>query len=498
MERDAGSNANADALLTTATSKGSSRTIWNNFTRMSVCFSLNHGAVTAVLNLAVVLLGAKGSFMNGALYVTYALTALLAAAAITARLGTRGALITGTFTYCIYVLALPLTLVAQAAAWQELIAIVGGGVGGIAAGFLWPAQGAYFAASARLYAEASGISVEQANSLFAARFGMVFLGFELVLKVLPLGIKAIESAIEGGDANRSAAVAPPPMAPPSLPSPLSLGGPDVRTSDIVIACFYSVVAIGAAAGMLTILDLERVRTSDIPSDPLTQAHADRAEGGGAGAATARPKVTLARVGAAITLWGKQPEILLLAPVQAAFGLCAALLGYEITGNIVKLKWPDNKAVAAGILSALVSFVAGALQVPFKKASSSFGKAPVMLTGLVSFTALGALTLFLDETQLAHYVPLISCYVLQGVGRACYEGTNKALYADFFTAEPDAAFANIVITVGTASAIAYFTYPALDKQTMASIALGFSGLAIFTYMAAEVVHRRRQTNPSRLW
>ena len=76
------------ALLSPSMPK-TGRAIWNNFSRMSILFSLNHGAVTAVLNLAVVLLGAKGSFMNGALYVTYALTALLAAAAINARLGTR-------------------------------------------------------------------------------------------------------------------------------------------------------------------------------------------------------------------------------------------------------------------------------------------------------------------------------------------------------------------------------------------------------------------------
>ena len=84
------------------------------------------------------------------------------------------------------------------------------------------------------------------------------------------------------------------------------------------------------------------------------------------------------------------------------------------------------------------------------------------------------------------------YLLQGLGRSCFEGTNKALYADLFpndalllpltltltpTPTPTltltkalyadlfpndaaAAFSNIVIFNGGASAAAYFIFPLL--------------------------------------
>ena len=104
-----------------------------------------------LLDLSVVILGEEGSFMSGALYVTYAATALVASSAIIAALGTRGALICGSFVYCVYVFSLPLALLAKTAATQATVAVVGGAIGGIAAGFLWAAQGAYFAASAKLY-----------------------------------------------------------------------------------------------------------------------------------------------------------------------------------------------------------------------------------------------------------------------------------------------------------------------------------------------------------
>lgn len=74
-----------------------------NFIRMSCLFALNHGAVTSVLTLCVVVLGSSiGSYMNGALYVTYATTALCGSSAIVGALGYRRALIVGTAVYCVY------------------------------------------------------------------------------------------------------------------------------------------------------------------------------------------------------------------------------------------------------------------------------------------------------------------------------------------------------------------------------------------------------------
>lgn len=89
----------AEARLLTNFSMGP--VVKRNFTRMALLFSINHGCVTAVLNLSVVLLGDAGAYMNASLYVAYAATALLAAPAIVGYLGQRGALITGLWVYCV-------------------------------------------------------------------------------------------------------------------------------------------------------------------------------------------------------------------------------------------------------------------------------------------------------------------------------------------------------------------------------------------------------------
>lgn len=46
------------------------------------------------------------------------------------------------------------------------------------------------------------------------------------------------------------------------------------------------------------------------------------------------------------------------------------------------------------------------------------------------------------------------YLLQGVGRATFEGTFKACFVDFFSYAREAAFANVVLLYGISGAIAY--------------------------------------------
>ena len=85
--------------------------------------------------------------------------------------------------------------------------------------------------------------------------------------------------------------------------------------------------------------------------------------------------------------------------------------------------------------------------------------------------------------------LVSCYLLQGVGRACYEGVNKALYADLFAADAPAAFSNIVLANGVASAAAYFIFPEVSHEGQAAAALAASALAIVTFSVAAASHAR---------
>ena len=135
------------------------------------------------------------------------------------------------------------------------------------------------------------------------------------------------------------------------------------------------------------------------------------------------------------------------------------------------------------------------QVPTKLLRTRVGRVPLMLFGLLSFVALALLILLLTPHEIGMWGALVPIYLLQGFGRSCYEGINKALYADMFPNDAAAAFSNIVIFNGGASAVAYYVYPLLQddpdrKNIKAVTALVPAVLTVFTYLAAEALHRRR--------
>ena len=81
------------------------RSAYRNFLKMAVLFSINHGTVAAVLNISVQLLGDAGSYQSGALYITYALTALMFSSALNEALGPRWSLVVAAGLYSLYVLS---------------------------------------------------------------------------------------------------------------------------------------------------------------------------------------------------------------------------------------------------------------------------------------------------------------------------------------------------------------------------------------------------------
>jgi hypothetical protein len=206
-------------------------------------------------------------------------------------------------------------------------------------------------------------------------------------------------------------------------------------------------------------------------------------------------------------------VLLLAPIQITFGVCAALLGQvtvaaptpppthhggtyygtyslqlrsarphilrlpsrlpcslgphcprqEVSGTIIPRYYPERSVILGSLMGTLVSFTAGigvllrsrsmrgvvpwaaphhvppharpgvpltagVLQIPTKLLRARVGRVPLMLVGLLAFVALALLILLLSPAQIGRFTALVPIYLLQGLGRSCFEGTNKALHA----------------------------------------------------------------------
>jgi len=339
----------------------------------------------------------------------------------------------------------------------------------------------------------------------APRILHVALRLELVLKMLPIALIPLSDRT------------------------VDIFGKPVRDPDLIVGSLYSALAIAAVFGLTRIDSLPTAHVSTSgntvhradPSDaechldvngeardtsPATshlpaslREHQDELGRGGSTIPRHRsptaergagPHGLFNRMGAVTQLWSRRPVVLLLAPIQVAFGVSAALLGYQVTGKMVKESFGSHALVVGSLLSALVSLSAAILQPVSRYLSPRLGKPPIMLAGLLAFVGLATLVHF-SPAQLAAPAGLVVLpfYLLQGVGRACYEGTNKALYADIFGAnDSPAAFSNIVLANGLASSAAYFAFPKLSKQEMATVALVCSLIAVGGYLVAEVVHR----------
>jgi hypothetical protein len=143
-----------------------SHSILANFMRLALSFSANHAVAVTALALASAALGPKlGSYGVGVLYAGFTVSALLFAPAVVRTLGPRRAMVLSLSLYCAYVGSFigGLALVRARGTDDELtwaVVLSGAVVGGVGAGWMWTAQGAYFTAAARAFAVAAAAAAD--------------------------------------------------------------------------------------------------------------------------------------------------------------------------------------------------------------------------------------------------------------------------------------------------------------------------------------------------
>merc|ERR1712071_751571 len=84
---------------------------------------------------------------------------------------------------------------------------------------------------------------------------------------------------------------------------------------------------------------------------------------------------------------------------------------------------------------------------------------------------------------------IMVYSFQGLGRATYESTLRAEFADMFPLEKEGAFANIILQNGLSSTLGYFLSPIISPLVYAWIVVSISTLAIIGYLRAKKIQER---------
>lgn len=416
--------------------------IRKNVLLMSMCFSLNHACVTTVIALASTELGdTLGGVSVGVLYLMYTLMAMVGATGIVEELGTKRALVTGAWAYCFYVGSFLLAIIWQNGEW--FFCMAGSLLGGAAAGWLWTAQGAYFSVAVELHVDATEreerkellpknaaeITEEKTkvSAQLAGLFSMCYLGCEVGVKILAFGV---------------------------------LLAPGGSTFLFVVLTLIACVSSG---GLSYIVQLES-KTSVEGGKPAWHASFG-----------------------AMELLFSDRKMILLYPAEMAYGFVIAFLNYYAASKIL-----DEYLSEASIplLGSLISLVAAAASMPFSSAAIMYGKAPLMVGGLLALLLDMLLFTFLSDHTLGNWAILVPMYTVYGLARAVFEGQNKAILQDFFPHQGAAWSANYILSSGIASGVGFILFPHLSKLAITTICSGTSFLGILGFVLAQRLYAQR--------
>eukprot|EP01064_Diplonema_japonicum_P030709 TRINITY_DN5292_c3_g1_i1.p1 TRINITY_DN5292_c3_g1~~TRINITY_DN5292_c3_g1_i1.p1 ORF type:complete len:509 (+),score=136.17 TRINITY_DN5292_c3_g1_i1:55-1581(+) len=489
------SDDNSDARRPLATNEGtgwenkggSEGSVMMSFMTMTLCFALNHGTVTAVIPLATAQFGEHlGDFSLGTLYIFYTLTALLGSTVIVERLKHKWALVMGCAVYSLYVGGMFLgVLTHDATRW--VVVLVGSAFGGIAAGFLWTAQGGYFANAAKIHARYNGIAVQQANSYLGGIFATVYLALELVMKLLSSLILVwvcgdhwegdIITGSCGSDDSSSGSAGLTPS--DNASSSDSFDADHLKFEGVVWTyAVFSVIAVASAVGMAFIRTVK-------PFEEATGAPV---------VVEKKPWYRKALVATELAM--SQPKIFFVGIINVAFGFASAYLNSYVTGTVIKDGLGKDKI---GYFVSIIPLVATVMSMPLSKVTEMTGsKTPAMLFGMACFLTFGMVFLMTDLTTssvsdtLGKWGTLIPIFICFGCARAVWEGPNKAVIADMFKNDSEAAFANLILQLGTTSSIAFISFRFLNSLTKEFIVVSTSTLAIFGYIIAMRMHKADQS------
>jgi len=389
-----------------------------NFIVMALAFSVNHATVTAMIALASSSLGKEiGNLQTALLYLFYTLTALFASKSIVSALGSKNGIVAGLGLYVFYVASF---IVADTVPdLRSPAAVIGGCLGGIAAGFLWTAQFSYFGANAALYAEAARDSLaedrpsdciteeqikeyclKKCSGNFAAYFAIPYLGLEVVFKLLQSYI--------GNDSG-----------------PISAHWSAGKHFIYVI---NTVCAVIATLACVFIMDLKPVKETP------KQGICDQIKSAGA-------------------LFFSDPKMPLMMGMNVCFAFSGAYLNAYITGQVATYYLGGGYG---GYLAAITAGIAGLLSLP-----NALGlvkpewKKYYMILGPCSFAMVGLLPLVVGFHTLGNWNGIILIFVFQGLGRGVWESTNKAIFMEYFSDDLDGAGANLIVQNGGASALGFF-------------------------------------------
>ena len=221
-----------------------------------------------------------------------------------------------------------------------------------------------------------------------------------------------------------------------------------------------------------------------------------------------------KVTAAAQLLWTDPKMKYMIGLNAAFGFASSFMNSYVNGQVVPVALNDPDSKYIGILGSWVPTVAAGMSLLFGRIAPTIGKGPILILGATCFGCVALPFAIQPDATKYTWISLIVIYTLHGTGRATFESTLKALFADYFPFEKEGAFANIIFQNGLSAGLGYVLTFSLhcssparycieysdgslhDVLTFVVIVLFAAGFAIVGYIRASAIFAKEQLRAAR--
>jgi MFS family permease len=146
----------------------------------------------------------------------------------------------------------------------------------------------------------------------------------------------------------------------------------------------------------------------------------------------------------------------LVGLSAAFGFAGAFLNSFVSGQVIRLALDDVDSKFVGLFVSWAAFVAAISSLLFGRFTHDYGKAPVMIVGNAIFIFVALPFILRPDLTSWTWQLLLLVYTFQGLGRATFESTVKATFADMYPHEK----VSIMLTIKLFIFPNFFTYKPL--------------------------------------
>jgi len=501
---------------------------FRDFTRLCLCFGLAQGSIITTVTYATTLIGESvGSYCDGCFFGAFTLTSFCLAEALVDAVGGpinayRAALalfladvVALAIGHHLHVNAVMAALDGSGSGTSDvarILAYTGSLLGGIGFSLHWNGQSVLYRLAACRYARARRVDVSIVNGTFSGLFAALYVPFEMACKqaasLLLMALPVLATVSSGDDAATESTYKDdlPWYRSKDRPWTLRSGHDpeiaerhlsDSATADLMNAAKVDAQVWGnffilfGAILCIAVALIPRTMGVDISDEDAFEDEGNEAASllgdGGRNTTSARSNLsiggqrarrqdmdidtdtslcerTLTKITETPRMLWEHPVLMALIPINVSFGVTA---GFFFSYFYDKTVAAHRGSAAVGLVAAVGSGIVAVSAVPLSLLADGIGKGPVVVLGSICFGIIGVAYLVVPDQVLGSWSCVFILNALMGVGRAVWENTNKAIYADFFTAdESPAAFANMYMVTGLLTFLSLFLFPSLPLPILA--------------------------------